>query len=244
MLKHFEIATLECGICARFRRNRSKCEATFKTNRVLKVDQLPILQWYCVIHRVVSCPIISVYSLPSNLARVFRQLGRDSCPTWRRLPSKLGTTAAQLGKIPFPKLGAFNHQAGRAAFISHMALTIRAMRNNLGTSESPFYALASWSEVVDSEIFIDRMAAGRTTLSKTDIIAVFHLAREKLARLLSEGCYVKTPLGAALLVATGKFSQPRDQFLPKSLASIQCVRDKAWDRHLPNPLAFGYRARG
>ena len=133
------------------------------------------------------------------------------------------------------------------------------MRNNLGTSESPFYALASWSEVVDSEKFIDRMAAGRTTLSKTDIIAVFQLAREELARLLSEGCYVKTPLGAALLVATGKFSQPRDPFLPKSpdsghalridfridrkiekeaLASIQCVRDKAGDRRSPNLLAF------
>ncbi len=64
------------------------------------------------------------------------------------------------------------------------------MRNNLGTSQSPYYALASWSEVVESEAFIDRMAAGRTTISKTDILAVFQLAREELARLLSEGCYV------------------------------------------------------
>jgi len=179
-----------------------------------------------------------------NLAAAPVQVGHDGRPTWT---------------IPLSKLGAFNHQAGWAAFISHMALTIRAMRNNLGTSESPFYALASWSEVVDSEKFIDRMAAGRTTLSKTDIIAVFQLAREELARLLSEGCYVKTPLGAALLVATGKFSQPRDPFLPNSpdsghalridfridrkiekeaLASIQCVRDKAGDRRSPNLLAF------
>jgi hypothetical protein len=54
-----------------------------------------------------------------------------------------------------------------------MALTIRAMRNNLGTSESPYYALASWSELVETDAFIDRMSAGRTTFTKTDIIAVF-----------------------------------------------------------------------
>jgi hypothetical protein len=53
-----------------------------------------------------------------------------------------------------------------------VALTIRAMRNNLGTSENPYFALASWSEVVDNEAFIDRMTTGRTTLSKTDILAV------------------------------------------------------------------------
>jgi hypothetical protein len=131
-----------------------------------------------------------------------------------------------------------------------MALTIRAMQNNLGTSESPYYALASWSELVEADDFIDRMAAGRTTLSKTDIIAVFQLAREELSRLLAEGCYVKTPIGAALPVAKGSFRSPSDPFLPKSpnsghelridfridpriekeaLASIQCLRDKRGD---------------
>jgi hypothetical protein len=40
MLKHFEIATFKFGICVRFRRNRSKCEATFKTNRVFKVARM------------------------------------------------------------------------------------------------------------------------------------------------------------------------------------------------------------
>lgn len=135
-----------------------------------------------------------------------------------------------------------------------MSLTIRTMRNHLGTSEKPYYALASWSEVVDSEAFIDRMAAGRTTLSKTDILAVFQLAREELARLLADGCYVKTPLGAALPVAKGSFRSSNDPFLPRNpdsghqlridfridpaieaeaLSSIQCVRDKEGDRRLP-----------
>lgn len=139
-----------------------------------------------------------------------------------------------------------------------MSLTIRAMRNHLGTSEKPYYALASWSEVVESEAFIDRMAAGRTTISKTDILAVFQLAREELARLLAEGCYVKTPLGAALPVAQGSFASLCDSFLPKSpdsghelrfdfrilpeieeeaLASIQCVRDREGDRRSPRLLS-------
>ena len=102
------------------------------------------------------------------------------------------------------------------------------------------------------------MAAGRTTLTKTDIIAVFQLAREELARLLAEGCYVKTPLGAALPVAKGRFRSQRDPFLPKSpssghelridfridprieeeaLASIQCIRDKQGDRRPPRIVA-------
>ncbi|MGO8693597.1 MAG: DNA-binding domain-containing protein [Rectinemataceae bacterium] len=135
-----------------------------------------------------------------------------------------------------------------------MAVTIRAMRNNLGTSESPYYALASWSRVVESQAFMDRMAAGRTTLSMTDIIAVFQLAREELGRLLAEGCYVKTPLGAALPVARGRFNSSGDPFLPKNpdsghelridfrldpaiekkaLAAIRCVRDREGDRRSP-----------
>ncbi len=103
-----------------------------------------------------------------------------------------------------------------------MALTIRAMRNNLGTSESPYYALASWSDVVESEDFIDRMAKGRTTLSKTDIVAVFQLAREELVRLLAEGCYVKTPLGAALPIASGRFRSQKESFSPKKPARDTC----------------------
>ncbi len=139
-----------------------------------------------------------------------------------------------------------------------MSLTIRAMRNHLGTSEYPYYALASWYEFIDSDAFMDRMAAGRTTLSKTDIIAVFQLAREELARLLADGCYVKTPLGAALPVAKGSFRSTSDPFLPRdpnsghelrfdfridpaieteALASIQCVRDKDGDRRLPRVLS-------
>lgn len=138
-----------------------------------------------------------------------------------------------------------------------MALTIRTMRNHLGTSDKPYYALASASEMVECEAFIDRMASGRTTLSKTDIVAVFQLAREELGRLLADGCYVKTPLGAALPVARGALRDADEPFLPRSagsghelridfridpaiereaLASIRCVRDKAGDRRAPKPL--------
>jgi len=138
-----------------------------------------------------------------------------------------------------------------------MALNIRAMRNNLGTSRSPYYALASWPGVVDTEAFIDQMAAARTTISKTDIVAVFQLAREQLGRLLAQGFYVKTPFGAALPLAKGTFLSPDEPFLPKSpgsdhelridfridptleaeaLASIRCHRDKEADRRGPRVL--------
>jgi len=139
-----------------------------------------------------------------------------------------------------------------------MPLTIRAMRNHLGTSEYPYYALASWYDFIDSDAFIDRMAAGRTTLSKTDIVAVFQLAREELTRLLADGYYVKTPLGAALPVAKGSFRSTWDPFLPRdpnsghelrfdfridpaieteALASIQYVRDREGDRRSPRLLS-------
>jgi hypothetical protein len=138
-----------------------------------------------------------------------------------------------------------------------MALTIRAMRNNLGTSESPYYALASWSELVDCDAFINRMAAGRTTLSKTDILAVFQLAREELGRLLADGCYVKTPLGSAIPIAKGRLASPTEAFRPgrrgsdhelrvdfridpgieaEALAAIECVRDSGPDRRAPRLL--------
>ena len=105
-----------------------------------------------------------------------------------------------------------------------MALTIRAIRNNLGSGARPWYALASWSELIESDAFIDRMAAGRTTLSKTDILAVFQLAGEELTKLLAEGCYVKTPLGAALPVATGALSAPDEPFRPRAPGSGHSLR--------------------
>jgi hypothetical protein len=135
-----------------------------------------------------------------------------------------------------------------------VSLTIRAMRNHLGTSDKPFYALASVSEIIQSETFIDRMASSGTSVSKPDIIAVFQLAREELGRLLAEGCFVKTPLGVALPVAKGAFREADDPFLPKragsghelriefridpaiekeALASIRCVRDREGDRRAP-----------
>jgi hypothetical protein len=140
-----------------------------------------------------------------------------------------------------------------------MPLRIRATRNNLGTSDSPYYALASWSEIIESDEFIARMASGRTTLSKTDIIAVFQLAREELGRLLAEGCYVKTPLGSAIPRASGKFGSPDDPFQPgrrgsghelrfdfrldpvisrEALAAIRCVRDADKDLRSPRILSI------
>lgn len=95
-----------------------------------------------------------------------------------------------------------------------MALNIQAARNTFGTSDRPYYALASWTQSTDCERFIDRMAHSNTTLSKADIVAVFQLAREELASLLAEGCSVTTPLGAAMPRASGTFLALDEPFRP------------------------------
>jgi hypothetical protein len=138
-----------------------------------------------------------------------------------------------------------------------MCLNLAATILQVGRGSLPPCALASWSCLVEGDGFIERMAAGRTTLSKTDIIAVFQLAREELTRPLAEGCYVKTPLGSALPGATGKMSGAGDPFPPRrpgsghalrfefrvdreiedeAIRSIQCVRDREGDRRLTKPL--------
>ena len=139
-----------------------------------------------------------------------------------------------------------------------MALTIRAARNTFGTSDRPYYARASWGTAVDTERFIDRMAEGRTTLSKTDILAVFQLEREELATLLSEGCSVRTPLGTAMPRASGTFAALDEPFLPgakdgdhrlridfyidpaierQAIAKLRCKRAPAEDCVSPRILA-------
>jgi hypothetical protein len=105
-----------------------------------------------------------------------------------------------------------------------MAVKIRAVRNNLGTGSLPWHAQASWSRLVDTEAFVNRMAAGRTTVTRTEILAVFQLAREELCALLAEGCYVKTPFGAALPVAKGSFKDMHEAFRPDSRESGHSLR--------------------
>lgn len=105
-----------------------------------------------------------------------------------------------------------------------MALGIQAAKNTFGTSERPYYAQASWTQSIDCKKFIDRMAQARTTLSKTDIVAVFQLAREELASLLAEGYYVATPLGAAMPRASGTFATIDEQFRPDAEDSDHRLR--------------------
>jgi hypothetical protein len=140
-----------------------------------------------------------------------------------------------------------------------MAINIRTARNNFGTSESPFYAVASWSQTIDRDRFIDRMAAGRTSFSKADILGVFQLAREELASLLAEGCYVDTPLGAAMPRASGTFASRDEAFRPEAegcdhrlrfdfrldpwiercaLSSVRCKRDDDEDFVSPRIISF------
>ena len=138
-----------------------------------------------------------------------------------------------------------------------MALRIRALRNNLPGDKERWYAFASHPSTIGTEAFIDRMAAGRTTITRTEILAVFQLAREELTALLAEGYAVSTPLGKAVPVASGRLAGPDEAFRPRSgnsghslridfriakdieagaLNKIQCVRDERGDTLSPRLL--------
>lgn len=139
-----------------------------------------------------------------------------------------------------------------------MAVGIRAVRNNLPANEGSYYALASWSSLVRADSFIDKMAKGGTTLSKADIVAVFQLAREELTKLLADGCYVQTPLGAVMPRASGRFRSPTQRFEPfrrgsghglrfdflldpaiarEALTSLVCRREEDYDAISPAILS-------
>jgi hypothetical protein len=58
------------------------------------------------------------------------------------------------------------------------------------------------------------MAQGRTTLSKPDISGCLQLLVEELVKLVADGKYVKTPVGAFYLCAGGKLETKNQPFTP------------------------------
>ena len=61
-----------------------------------------------------------------------------------------------------------------------MALNITVRKNYLPACASPFIVCSDCSEVIEYERLVDLMAKGRTTLTKTDILAAMQLYREEL----------------------------------------------------------------
>ena len=105
-----------------------------------------------------------------------------------------------------------------------MALKIAVVKNHLPACPSPFVVRSGNPDIVEYEKLIDNMAKGRTTLTKTDILAAMQLYREELQKQLSEGKTVKTPTGAFSLCAAGTMESLDESFLPRDLSKNHDVR--------------------
>lgn len=105
-----------------------------------------------------------------------------------------------------------------------MALKITVRKNSLPACSSPFVIRSESSDIVDFDQFVDFMAKGRTTLTKTDIVAAMQLYKEELQRQLAEGKTVKTPTGSFFLCAGGTMENLDESFLPWDKANNHEIR--------------------
>ena len=105
-----------------------------------------------------------------------------------------------------------------------MALKISVIKNCLPTCTSPFIVRSGSSDVIEFARFVDLMAKGRTTLTKTDILAAMQLYKEELIRQLAEGKTVKTPTGSFYLCAAGSLGSIDEAFTPADRTNNHEVR--------------------
>jgi hypothetical protein len=95
-----------------------------------------------------------------------------------------------------------------------MSLLVVPLKSTLATSPSPYHVHTEWSDTVEYEKLVDIMATGRTTLTKPDIAGCLQLFTEEIAKLVADGKYVKTTLGAFYLCASGNLDSPDQDFAP------------------------------
>ena len=84
-----------------------------------------------------------------------------------------------------------------------MPLSISALRNHLASCEKPFYVHSSNAGTIEYEDLLDRLADGRTTITRPDAMAVIQLLMMEMEKALSFGHVVKLPFGSFYLVASG-----------------------------------------
>jgi hypothetical protein len=105
-----------------------------------------------------------------------------------------------------------------------MPLKIAVVKNHLPSCPSPYVVRSGPADVVEYERFVEIMAQGRTTLTKTEILGCMQLYGEELVKLLSEGRAVKTPTGSFFLSAAGSMDSLDESFLPSDLSRNHDVR--------------------
>ena len=105
-----------------------------------------------------------------------------------------------------------------------MSLSIRPLKNHLPTSDAAYLVHSECSDTVEYGDLVDIMARGRTTLTKPDISGCLELFFEEIEKLVEDGKYVKTPLGAFYLCASGKLESPDQPFTPRTEGSDHDLR--------------------
>lgn len=86
-------------------------------------------------------------------------------------------------------------------------IKISAIQNYLPMVDRPYLVHTETREVLTFSELVDRMAAGRTTVTKTDIVATMQLFVEELTEDLAMGYSVKLTFGSFYLCASGTFKE-------------------------------------
>jgi len=106
-----------------------------------------------------------------------------------------------------------------------MPLKIMVLKNHLATCKDPFIVRSGAPVItVEYEEFLNIMARGRTTLTRTEVDAAMQLYGEELIRLLSEGKAVKTPTGTFFFSASGSLPSIDASFLPDTPSTNHGIR--------------------
>lgn len=92
-------------------------------------------------------------------------------------------------------------------------LRISAIQNYLPAVKQPYVVHTAHNEIIGFDGLIDRMATGRTTISRPDLAGAFQLLSEELHKAVAEGYIVKLPFGSFYLSASGTFDRLDEPFV-------------------------------
>lgn len=105
-----------------------------------------------------------------------------------------------------------------------MPLTVSVRKNTLIGRTKNYRFHTIHESTVGYDKLVSIMSEARTTLSKPDIVACITLLAETVSDLVSDGKFVKTPLGDFYLSAIGTIDDPGDSFSPSKERSGHGVR--------------------
>ncbi len=92
-------------------------------------------------------------------------------------------------------------------------LRVSAVQNYLPAVNKPYVVHTAYKETIGFDGLINRMASGRTTITKPDLAGAFELLSEELHKAVAEGYVVKLPFGSFYLSASGTFDRLDEPFV-------------------------------